>query len=82
MSTDFKTAIVSDTGKTRLQASLERAQAGGAPSVGQWIEFPGYTLAKTVAGLGSDVKFILLAMNPMLTKLIVGVDRLRTWQHI
>ncbi|KAI9735004.1 MAG: hypothetical protein M1834_002087 [Cirrosporium novae-zelandiae] len=47
-------SIVSDTGKTRLQASLERAQAGGAPSVGQWMEFPGYTLARTVAELGED----------------------------
>ncbi|KAK4496928.1 hypothetical protein PRZ48_011377 [Zasmidium cellare] len=37
--------------KTRLRASLERAASGGAPSVGQWLEFPGYTLARTVASL-------------------------------
>ncbi|KAH8599912.1 Pyruvate/Phosphoenolpyruvate kinase-like domain-containing protein [Bisporella sp. PMI_857] len=54
MSSELRTAIVSNTGKTRLRASLERAQAGGQPSVGQWIDFPGYTLAKTVAGLGFD----------------------------
>ncbi|KAK4547326.1 hypothetical protein LTR36_000982 [Oleoguttula mirabilis] len=42
------------TGKTRLRASLERAAAGGDPSVGQWLEFPGYTLARTVGSLGCD----------------------------
>ncbi|KAL3479489.1 Phosphoenolpyruvate/pyruvate domain-containing protein [Aspergillus californicus] len=40
--------------KTRLQASLERAAAREAPSVGQWLEFPGYQLARTVAQLGED----------------------------
>ncbi|KAF2170579.1 hypothetical protein M409DRAFT_64265 [Zasmidium cellare ATCC 36951] len=39
------------TSKTRLRLSLERAAAGGAPSIGQWLEFPGYTLARTVASL-------------------------------
>jgi hypothetical protein len=48
-------SIVDDTGKTRLLKTLQRAQAGGAPSVGQWMEFPGYTLARTIAGLGPDV---------------------------
>ncbi len=52
---ELETAIVSSTGKTRLRAALERAQKGGAPCVGQWLEFPGYSLARTVAGLGSDV---------------------------
>jgi 4-hydroxy-2-oxoheptanedioate aldolase len=42
------------TGKTRLRASLERAAAGGEASVGQWLEFPGFTLARTVASLGCD----------------------------
>ena len=55
MSEEFKSAIVSGTGKTRLRAALERAQAGGAPCVGQWMEFPGYTLARTIGGLGFDV---------------------------
>jgi hypothetical protein len=41
--------------KTRLRESLERAKAQKGPSVGQWLEFPGYTLAKTVASLGEDV---------------------------
>ncbi|KAG4422746.1 hypothetical protein IFR04_004094 [Cadophora malorum] len=52
--TEFTTAIVSPTGKTRLRASLERAKEGESPSIGQWMEFPGYTLARTIAGLGSD----------------------------
>lgn len=46
---------VDSTGKTRLRASLERAAtAGGEPSIGQWLEFPGFTLARTVASLGCD----------------------------
>ncbi|KAL4875792.1 HpcH/HpaI aldolase/citrate lyase family protein [Aspergillus karnatakaensis] len=40
--------------QTRLQTSLERAAARQAPSVGQWLEFPGYQLARTVAELGED----------------------------
>ncbi|KAL4811145.1 Pyruvate/Phosphoenolpyruvate kinase-like domain-containing protein [Aspergillus unguis] len=40
--------------QTRLQISLERAAARQAPSVGQWLEFPGYHLAQTVAALGED----------------------------
>lgn len=50
----MSTAIDPTTGKTRLRTSLERAAAGGDPSVGQWLEFPGYTLARTVASLGCD----------------------------
>lgn len=42
-------------GKTRLNAALERSRQGGPPAIGQWMEFPGYTLSKTIAGLGSDV---------------------------
>lgn len=45
------TANDPSTGKTRLRRSLERAAAGGPPSIGQWLEFPGYTLARTVASL-------------------------------
>ncbi|KAF2763739.1 Phosphoenolpyruvate/pyruvate domain-containing protein [Teratosphaeria nubilosa] len=41
-------------GKKRLRASFERAASGGDPSVGQWLEFPGFTLARTVASLGCD----------------------------
>ncbi len=52
--------VVSPTGKTRLQASLERAAARQGPSVGQWLEFPGYSLARTVAPLGADVLLPLL----------------------
>lgn len=48
-------AAVPGTGKTRLKETLERAQQGGKPSIGQWIEFPGYSLARTVASLGTDV---------------------------
>lgn len=55
MGTEYTTAVVSPSGKTRLRATVERAQQGGLPSVGQWLEFPGYTLARTVAALGSDV---------------------------
>ncbi|KAL4990327.1 Pyruvate/Phosphoenolpyruvate kinase-like domain-containing protein [Aspergillus falconensis] len=40
--------------KTRLQASLSRAAAREAPSIGQWLEFPGYQLARTVAALSED----------------------------
>ncbi|KAL4977471.1 Pyruvate/Phosphoenolpyruvate kinase-like domain-containing protein [Aspergillus desertorum] len=42
------------TTKTRLQASLSRAAAGEGPSIGQWLELPGYQLARTVASLGED----------------------------
>ncbi|KAJ5113983.1 HpcH/HpaI aldolase/citrate lyase family protein [Penicillium angulare] len=54
MTTTAPSSIVSDTGKTRLQLSLENAAARKKPSIGQWMEFPGYTLAKTVASLGED----------------------------
>ncbi|KAI9684619.1 MAG: hypothetical protein M1820_010879 [Bogoriella megaspora] len=47
-------SIVDSLGKTRLRASLERAKTGYGPSVGQWMEFPGYSLARTVASLGVD----------------------------
>lgn len=55
MATELKSTVISDSGKTRLRAALERAKQGGSPCVGQWMEFPGYTLARTIAGLGSDV---------------------------
>jgi hypothetical protein len=58
MSAASNSLIVSSTGKTRLRAALERAKDGGAPAVGQWMEFPGFSLARTVAGLGSDVRTI------------------------
>lgn len=48
-------SIVSDNGKTRLRAAIERAKDGGAPALGQWLEFPGYSLARTVASLDVDV---------------------------
>jgi len=40
---------------TQLHQSLERARRGDGPSVGQWLELPGYSLARTVAPLGEDV---------------------------
>lgn len=43
------------SGKTKLRESLERAKGGKGPSIGQWLEFPGYSLARTVAPLGEDV---------------------------
>lgn len=52
--------VVNSTGKTRLQQSLERARKREAPSVGQWLEFPGYSLAKTIAPLGEDVSFVFI----------------------
>ncbi|GLA30694.1 hypothetical protein AnigIFM63326_009128 [Aspergillus niger] len=54
MISSITSPIVSPTGKTRLQASLERATARQGPSIGQWLEFPGYSLARTVAHLGAD----------------------------
>ncbi|GLA86100.1 hypothetical protein AtubIFM56815_010350 [Aspergillus tubingensis] len=54
MVTSIASPVVSTTGKTRLQASLERATARQGPSIGQWLEFPGYSLARTVAPLGAD----------------------------
>ena len=50
----MKTAIDSATGKTRLRATLERAATGGEASLGQWIELPGFNLARTVASTGCD----------------------------
>jgi len=47
-------AATPGTGKTRLRKTLERAQQGGKPSIGQWMEFPGYSLARTVASMGAD----------------------------
>jgi hypothetical protein len=44
-----------DMTRTPFIASLERARRREAPSVGQWLEFPGYHLARTVASLGEDV---------------------------
>jgi 4-hydroxy-2-oxoheptanedioate aldolase len=52
---NFPSGIVDSSGKTRIRAALERAQKGGAPCVGQWLEFPGFTLARTIASLGPDV---------------------------
>jgi 4-hydroxy-2-oxoheptanedioate aldolase len=43
------------SGRTPLHQSLERARRGDGPSVGQWLELPGYSLARTVAPLGEDV---------------------------
>ncbi|KAJ9157217.1 Aldolase citrate lyase family protein [Pleurostoma richardsiae] len=54
MSQQIASPVVDSTGKTRLRESLERAKRGEGPSVGQWLEFPGYSLARTVAPLGED----------------------------
>lgn len=58
MSNQIASPVVNSSGKTRLQESLERAKARGGPSIGQWMEFPGYTLARTVAPLGEDVSIL------------------------
>ena len=55
MSNQIASPVVNSAGKTRLRESLERAKRGEGPSVGQWLEFPGYSLARTVAPLGEDV---------------------------
>lgn len=55
MSNQIASPVINSTGKTRLQESLERARRGEGPSVGQWLEFPGYALARTIAPLGEDV---------------------------
>jgi 4-hydroxy-2-oxoheptanedioate aldolase len=55
MSNQIASPVVNSSGKTRLRDSLERAKRGEGPSVGQWLEFPGYTLARTIAPLGEDV---------------------------
>jgi len=82
MSAAPSSLIVSSTGKTRLRAALERARDGGAPAVGQWLEFPGFSLARTVAGLGSDVSITFHPiMKIILIYFIVGASRLRTWKH-
>ncbi|OJK04010.1 hypothetical protein ASPACDRAFT_1852926 [Aspergillus aculeatus ATCC 16872] len=54
MSQEEISQIASTTDKTRLQTSLARAAARKGPSIGQWLELPGYSLARTVAGLGED----------------------------
>lgn len=90
MSTGINSAIVSATGKTRLRAALERAKNGGAPCVGQWMEFAGYTLARTIAGLGhfdvscpdlEESEKCLVPIDHVPIFGVVGVDRLRTWEH-
>ncbi len=55
MTDKIATPVVDRTGTTRLRDSLERAKRGEGPSIGQWLEFHGYSLAKTVAPLGEDV---------------------------
>lgn len=62
MISSITSPVVSTTGKTRLQASLERATARQGPSIGQWLEFPGYSLARTVAHLGADVRAASLTL--------------------
>ncbi|KAH8200555.1 hypothetical protein TruAng_005273 [Truncatella angustata] len=54
MSSQISSPVVNASGKTRLRESLERAKRGEGPSVGQWLEFPGYTLARTIGSLGQD----------------------------
>ncbi|KAH8895555.1 2-dehydro-3-deoxyglucarate aldolase [Thozetella sp. PMI_491] len=54
MPNQIASPVVDATGKTRLQDALERARRGEGPCVGQWLEFPGYSLARTVAALGED----------------------------
>ncbi|KAK9794144.1 hypothetical protein SCARD494_05721 [Seiridium cardinale] len=54
MANQISSPVVNTSGKTRLRDSLERAKRGEGPSVGQWLEFPGYTLARTIAPLGQD----------------------------
>ncbi|KAK0373627.1 hypothetical protein CLIM01_08998 [Colletotrichum limetticola] len=54
MANQTQSPIVDASGKTRLRESLERAKRRQEPSVGQWLEFPGYSLARTVAPLGED----------------------------
>ena len=56
ISPPISSPVVDATGKTRFRESLERANARKGPSVGQWLTFPGYTVAKTVATLGEDVR--------------------------
>lgn len=60
MSIHIASPVVDSKGKTRLRDSLERAKRGEGPSVGQWLEFPGYSLARTVASLGEDVSQVPL----------------------
>ena len=58
MSNQIASPVVDLSGKTRLRDSLERAKRGEGPSVGQWLDFPGYSLARTVAPLGEDVRIL------------------------
>lgn len=57
MATTSTAAEATSTGKTRLRVSLEGAAARQGPSIGQWLEFPGYSLARTVSQLGEDVSY-------------------------
>lgn len=70
MSNQIASPVVDATGKTRLRASLEKASKGEGVSIGQWLEFPGYTLAKTVAPLGEDV-----GKHPQMTTAASQKDR-------
>ncbi|KXH32906.1 hypothetical protein CSIM01_07533 [Colletotrichum simmondsii] len=54
MVNQIQSPVMDASGKTKLRESLERAARGQGPSVGQWLEFPGYSLARTVAPLGED----------------------------
>ena len=71
------------TGKTRLRVSLEGAAARRGPSIGQWLEFPGYSLARTVSQLGEDVSYPSIGDKQLLTvrAYAVGINRLRTREY-
>lgn len=71
MADQIKSPVVNSTGKTRLRESLERAKRGEGPSVGQWLEFPGYSLARTVAPLGEDVSYRIF-VDPESSGLSIG----------
>ena len=74
MSTQIASPIVDGTGKTRLRDSLERAKRGQGPSIGQWLAFPGYSLARTVAPLGEDVRAPLFSSSSIPVYLEKSMD--------
>lgn len=80
MANQIASPVVNASGKTRLRESLERSRRGEGPSIGQWLEFPGYSLARTVAPLGEDVwqrrtSPIQVSIQLMALKQLVGSRR-------
>lgn len=63
---------------TPLRRALQACREGHGPAVGSWLTLPGFTLARTIAATGPDVRAILcgLTTDTFADLSPVGVGRL------